>query len=139
MPSAASEQTSATVVGFDGFFGLGGVQQSKLRMQSSHGMDPKRNNNMGRCGIFLPVASFHACQAPRQSRQVPLMLALRTCLVLVERIRASLGCGHHHGRIGKDDVYKAHCGLRCCIAQCLALNVFKWPLMTRNLAFPNPN
>jgi len=36
-------------------------------------------------------------------------------------------------------VCKAHCGLRCHIAQRLALNVFKWPQMTRNLAFRNPN
>jgi len=41
--------------------------------------------------------------------------------------------------LAEKNVCKAHCGLRCHIAQCLASNVFKWAQMTRNLAFPNTN
>jgi len=42
-------------------------------------------------------------------------------------------------KCARGSVYKAHGGLRRYIRWCLASNVFKWPLMTRNLAFCNPN
>jgi len=55
-------------------------------------------------GCFLPVARFHACQAPRQWRQAPLMLTLGTSLVLVEWKEANSGCGHCVGRVRKEDL-----------------------------------
>jgi len=59
-------------------------------------------------GFFLPVARFHACPAPRQWRQAPLMLTLGTSLVLVEWKEANSGCGHCIGRVPKEDLKTGH-------------------------------
>jgi len=42
MPNATSEQTGTPDVGFGDFFGVGGLDQSKLMMLWSHWKDPKR-------------------------------------------------------------------------------------------------
>jgi len=55
-------------------------------------------------GFFLPVARFHASPAPQRWRQAPLILTLRTSLVLGEWKEANSGCGHHIGRVQKEDL-----------------------------------
>jgi len=68
VPSAKSEEPSATDVGFEDFFGVGGVEKRQLVMWSSHWKDTKRRPPIGLFGIFLLVASFCACPAPTPSR-----------------------------------------------------------------------
>ena len=71
-------------------------------------------------GFFLAVARFHACPMPQWWRQAPLMLTLRTSLVLAEWNVANLGCGHHIGRVrkevlktGKSGIFPPSCQVSC--------------------------
>jgi len=104
-PSATAVETSTPVVDFGDSFGVGGVEGSQLRMWSSHWKGPKRRpQNDVAHRFFLLVASFHASPVPQRWRQAPLMLALGTSLVLVEWKEANSGCGHHIGRVRKEDL-----------------------------------
>jgi len=72
-------------------------------------------------GLFLPVARFHACPAPQGCRRAPLMLTLGTSLVLAEQKDAISGCGHHIGRVRKEDLKTGRCGIfsRRCQISCM--------------------
>ena len=104
MPSTTSEETSATDVCFGDLFGVGGLDQSRLWMWSSLQKDPKRRPQHGSFFCFSPIATFLACPAPRWMRPAPLMLAFGTPLVSLDSIRANSRCGHHTGRIQKEDL-----------------------------------
>jgi len=71
-------------------------------------------------GCFLLVARFCACPAQPRWRQAPLMSTLGTSLVLVEWKEANSGCGHHIGRVPKEDletgrsrVFSPRCQISC--------------------------
>jgi len=112
MPNATAVETSTPDVDFGGFFGVGGVEGSQLRMWSSHWKGPKKKaSKQVNLGFLLAVASCHSSPAPRRLRQAPLMLTLGTSLVSMDWKEANSGCGHHIGRVRKEDLKTGPSGI----------------------------